>query len=114
MRSCEAAAHVPRCSQQVLILVLQSLLLCLADKWGALLGQNLIVPPEYEVYIVLKLREEAFEARRKMAGWLKRAVDKIIFLLCGFNTIFLVRLIALIIIIVRILMLNLSVLALFD
>ena len=83
MGSCEAAAHVPRCSQQVLILVLQSLLLCLADKWGALLGQNFIVPPEYEVYIVLKLREEAFEARRKVAGWLKRAVDKIILLLDG-------------------------------
>ena len=46
-----------------------------------------------------------------MAGWLKRAVDKVLLLLIRLNSIFLVRFIALIIVIVRVLMLNFSVLA---
>ena len=46
-----------------------------------------------------------------MAGWLERAVDKVLLLLIRLNSIFLVRFIALIIVIVRVLMLNFSVLA---
>ena len=49
-----------------------------------------------------------------MAGWLERAVDKVLLLLIRLNSIFLVRFIALIIVIVRVLMLNLSVLALIN
>ena len=45
-----------------------------------------------------------------MAGWLERAVDKVLLLLIRLNSIFLVSFIALIIVIVRVLMLNLSVL----
>ena len=49
-----------------------------------------------------------------MAGWLERAVDKVLLLLIRLNSIFLVSFIALIIVIVRVLMLNLSVLALIN
>ena len=46
-----------------------------------------------------------------MAGWLESAVDKVLLLLIRLNSIFLVSFIALIIVIVRVLMLNLIVLA---
>jgi len=64
MRSREAAAHVTRCRQQVLVFVLKSLLLIFPQHRVQLVRQDSIVGAQNEVYVVFELREEAFEPRR--------------------------------------------------
>ena len=43
VRPREAAAHVTRCSQQVLVLLLQTLFLSLVNVWLTLLWKNVVV-----------------------------------------------------------------------